>query len=251
MNFLILFIKGLIIGIGKIIPGISGSVLAISLNVYNIAIYKIQNIFKNFKDSLIYLFPLGLGIIVTISLFSRVILYFIINNYSVSLSLITGLIIGTIPNYIKGIKIKYNSVFLLGFLFVLFSLLFRIKLNLNMNNYIVYFVLGLTEAFTSIIPGISSTSIYMNLNIYNNFLTVFKNPLSIKFIIFSIGTLIGVFYTSKLINYFIKNYKYETDIVIVSLVLSSMIGIIQMITFNFLNICLLIIGFVISYVCDK
>ena len=38
-----LFIKGLIVGLGKIIPGVSGSLLAISLNVYDRAILAITN----------------------------------------------------------------------------------------------------------------------------------------------------------------------------------------------------------------
>ena len=37
---------GLIIGVGKIIPGVSGSVLAITLGVYEKIIYSINNIFK-------------------------------------------------------------------------------------------------------------------------------------------------------------------------------------------------------------
>ena len=41
-EYLILFIKGIIIGIGKIIPGVSGSLLAMSLGVYEKTLYKIR-----------------------------------------------------------------------------------------------------------------------------------------------------------------------------------------------------------------
>ena len=44
---MVLIIKGLIVGIGKIIPGVSGSMLAISLGIYEPLINSINNFFKN------------------------------------------------------------------------------------------------------------------------------------------------------------------------------------------------------------
>lgn len=44
-----LFLKGFIIGIGKIIPGLSGSLLAINFNVYERAIKAISNFFSDWK----------------------------------------------------------------------------------------------------------------------------------------------------------------------------------------------------------
>ena len=49
MKTLILFFKGLIIGIGKVIPGVSGSLLAISLGVYEEILFRMQNFLKSFK----------------------------------------------------------------------------------------------------------------------------------------------------------------------------------------------------------
>ena len=46
MKSMILFIKGIIIGIGKIVPGVSGAVLAVILKVYDKGINAIVN-FKN------------------------------------------------------------------------------------------------------------------------------------------------------------------------------------------------------------
>ena len=251
MNFLILFIKGLIIGIGKIIPGVSGSVIAISLNVYNKAILSIENVFKDFKNSFKYLLPLGLGIIITIALFSKIILYFITSNYMVTISIIIGLITGTLPNFIKNIKININSFIYLIILLFAFLILYNLKISINVDNIISYFILGLVEAITTIVPGISSTAIYINFNVYNIFLNIFKNPLTFKFAIFAIGILIGVFYTSKLINYLFKKYNYETNLIIFSLVISSVFSLFKLINFSFFNLFFLLLGFVISYMLDK
>ena len=62
-------LKGFIIGIGKIIPGVSGSVLAITLGVYDKSVEYINNFKHNKKESLKYLLPLGIGIIISIIIF--------------------------------------------------------------------------------------------------------------------------------------------------------------------------------------
>ena len=51
MNSLILFLKGFIIGLGKVIPGVSGSLLAISLGVYEKSLHAIQNLWKEKRNS--------------------------------------------------------------------------------------------------------------------------------------------------------------------------------------------------------
>ena len=47
MKKIVLVLKGLLIGIGKIIPGVSGGLIAISLNLYDKCIKAINNLFKN------------------------------------------------------------------------------------------------------------------------------------------------------------------------------------------------------------
>ena len=47
-----LIIKGLIIGIGKIIPGVSGSMLAISLGEYENMLSAVNNYFKDVINNL-------------------------------------------------------------------------------------------------------------------------------------------------------------------------------------------------------
>ena len=72
---LILFFKGFLIGIGKIIPGVSGSVLAISFGVYEECLKRIENFFHDIRDNFLYLAPLGTGIVLAVLLGSNVILF--------------------------------------------------------------------------------------------------------------------------------------------------------------------------------
>ena len=106
MNFLILLLKGFIIGIAKIIPGVSGALIAISFGIYEKAIKAISNFFENPINNFLFLFPIGLGVLLSISLTSGLILYFINNYYFPTILLFIGLIMGGIPSLIDNINIK-------------------------------------------------------------------------------------------------------------------------------------------------
>ena len=79
-DVMILFIKGFIIGIGKIIPGVSGALLAINFKVYERAIEAVVNFFDDWKKNLLFITKLGSGIILSIVLCSNGIIY-LLNNY--------------------------------------------------------------------------------------------------------------------------------------------------------------------------
>ena len=81
MQSFFLFLKGLMIGLCKVIPGVSGAILAILLGVYDEAILKINSFFKNKKESFKYLFPLGWGILLSIFLGSNLVLFLTENYY--------------------------------------------------------------------------------------------------------------------------------------------------------------------------
>ena len=102
------FLKGIIIGVAKIIPGLSGAVLMISFNLYDKAICAITNFFDDVKGNFLFLFNLGLGIGLGIVGFSRVLSYFIVNYYVV-LSIIEGVLLSIIvKNYVnKRFQDKY------------------------------------------------------------------------------------------------------------------------------------------------
>jgi len=71
--FFILLLKGFIIGIAFIIPGVSGGTLAIYLGVYQGILDSIDNLFKQFKRSFMYLLPIFLGIGLSVVLLAKLV----------------------------------------------------------------------------------------------------------------------------------------------------------------------------------
>jgi len=222
-----LILKGFIIGIGKILPGISGSFLAISMGIYDKIIDSFSNFFKNPKKNFIFLMQILIGVFLAVVLGSKLVHYLITNFYLISMFVISGFIIGTIPSLIK--KINYNKksiiISIISFLLI-FALNYAldIKLSINISTIIL---LGFVEAFTSIVPGISGTAIFINLGIYDYVLENIGN-MNFNFLIFyALGILIGLIIFSKLINILIQKHNTEFLSIINGLVIASSIDVLK------------------------
>ena len=61
MTFLMDTIKGMLIGIANIIPGVSGGTMAVSLGIYDKLIGAVSGLLKNPRKSIAVLLPLVLG----------------------------------------------------------------------------------------------------------------------------------------------------------------------------------------------
>ncbi len=222
-----LFLKGLLIGIGKILPGVSGSLMAISMNVYEPLLSSISDIFKKPRDSIRFLFPILSGIILSIILFSNV-LKILVNKYYFSvLLLFIGLIIGTIDFSFKEFENKRIPKIII-FVFLIIFPIFINTLSVNINISVSFFnniILGIIEAVSTIIPGISGTAIFIVLKKYELILDMLSNPFNNLDILipFIIGIIIGVFILSKMITYIIKKHPILFMVIVKAFTLSTLI----------------------------
>ena len=116
-------IKGFIIGIGKILPGVSGALLAILMGVYDKSIDYIINFKRNKKESIKYLFPIGIGVLLSIILFSSKVIYYTLSKYYFEIMMLfIGLIIGTTPSIINKTEKKDNYLVIISFLILFFHI---------------------------------------------------------------------------------------------------------------------------------
>lgn len=230
-------IKGIIIGIAKIIPGLSGAVLMISFNLYDRAIESITCFFSNPKKNFIFLANLGLGIILGIVLFSKILVFFITNYYLYTTSLFLGLIAGGLPVIYKKVPKRLNYLILV---LISFALIFSLSFLSNDNDYVLkntyidlifFFMAGILEAVGTVIPGISSTALLMLMGVYNHYLVILSGLLNIsylydtlRFIIpFSIGMIMGIIIISIIINYLFKYFKEITFSLILGIAIASIV----------------------------
>lgn len=269
---MILFLKGFIIGVAKIIPGVSGAMIAVSFSIYDRLINAITNFFDDKKNNLKFLLIIGSGILLSIVFLSNIISYFIGNYFFVTMMLFIGLIVGGTYNFSK--KIEYNfkniTIIILVILLVGSISLFNINNNYviqgNYIDYIMFFIGGVIEIFSSIVPGISGTALLMLIGIYDNILVLFSNVFNLSFVIeniliyisYGIGMMLSFIICSIGISYLLKKYRNLFDTIILGLSISSILLLLFM-TFNsgfrfidlVIGIILFFIGLLISYLFDK
>lgn len=228
-----LILKGFIIGLGKIIPGVSGSLIAVSLGLYEKCIECISNLFKDLKNNIYFLGLIGVGVIIAIIFGSNIIIWLINIWYLPTMFLFIGLIAGGLPSIAKEKKI--NSLFdilliVLSFSFIFIIGIFSTKANFvpnkSIGSLLIISLLGFVDAATMVIPGISGTAIFILIGCYNFILEFFSNLLNFNNILylvfFAIGLLIGIITISKLMNFCFKKHKNKTYMVILGLSLSSL-----------------------------
>ena len=66
MNQILDILRGIVIGIANIIPGVSGGTMAVSMGIYDKLIGAVTGLFRHFKDSIRLLLPLGIGMAIGI-----------------------------------------------------------------------------------------------------------------------------------------------------------------------------------------
>lgn len=267
-----LVLKGFLIGVANIIPGVSGGTLAITLGIYEKLINTISHFFKNLKENIKFIIPIGVGAGLSILLLSRVI-SFCLDKYTLATILFfIGLILGGIPLLNKKIKGHYKNfsnivIFLITFgLVLLLSILKGENIvsfaNMTFVNYIWLFLVGVIAAATMIIPGVSGSFVLILLGYYQpiidtiSSLTKFQNIWSSMLILipFGIGVLVGIVAISKLLEFLFKKFEVKTYFGVMGFIFASIItiftgaeGLIFSVPQLLIGILLFGIGFIVAY----
>lgn len=101
MEYLKNIIKGVIIGISMMVPGVSGGTMAIVLGIYDRLVHSVATIFKDFKNNLLFLVQVGTGGAAGVLIFSRLMEGAMTAYPHIMRFLIMGIIIGGLPLLFK------------------------------------------------------------------------------------------------------------------------------------------------------
>jgi len=270
-------LKGAVIGVANIIPGVSGGTMAVTLGIYDKLIHAVTHIVKEFKESMKMIIPIVIGAGIGIGVLSFVIKFLFVQFPVQTNFLFIGLIVGGLPiiwNKLKATNKKVTLGNMLGFI-GFFALVVGMAMigeaegsaadvSLNAVNIIKLFLVGVLASATMIIPGVSGSMVLMIIGYYNTIIdtiTLFiKSALSMDIpgimqgigvlMPFGVGVLIGIGIIAKLIEIvFLKvpNYAYCS---ILGLIIASPIAIILMSDLSRYNVISVLTGlvtFVLGY----
>lgn len=277
------FLKGILIGIANIIPGVSGGTMAVSMGVYDKLIMAITGIRKNFRKSLLTLLPYLLGAVAGIGVLSFIVKEALTIYPMQTSGLFIGLITGGLPvmiKKVKGAKIGIANVLLFIAFFALVIGMSVINgsegtatdIQVNIYTMIQLFFVGMIAAATMIIPGVSGSLVLMILGFYNliiSNISVFLEALATLnipvlihgfgiFIPFGLGILVGIGVIAKIIELLFAKVPILTYYAILGLIFASPIAILYKIGIKDINIVTIVvtvmtfaIGFSVAYLLDK
>ena len=250
------FFKGIIVGIGGVAPGLSGSVLLVIFGLYQKTINAIGTIFKDFKKNVCFLIPLFLGFGVGVLLFSKVV-NFLLNNFEAPTRFaFLGLILGTLPLFWKEVKKEgFNKKYYIAIVagLIVGILLFYFNANLfpvvTEPNLFQSVILGVAVAGSSIVPGVDSAAILSSLGLYELYV---ESVAELNFAILipaGVGLGLGVLVISFIVNKLIKHCYTLTFSIIFGLFLSIIPKVLNdscIEGFNIGSIFFVIFGFLFS-----
>lgn len=254
------FFKGIIVGIGGIAPGLSGSVLLVILGLYQKAINAIGTLFKDFKNNVKFLFPLVLGFGVGVIIFSKIV-DFLLGNYEMyTRYAFLGLVLGTIPLFYKevkkeGFKKKYYIYIIIAAILGLSVFFFNKNLFPAVTNPNLFqsVLLGVAVAGSSIVPGVDSAVILSSLGLYELYVSSLADFNLSILIPAGFGLVIGALVISFIINKLIKRFYTATFSIIFGLFLSIIPNVLNgscVLGWNansVISIIICILGFGVSY----
>lgn len=222
-------IKGIVIALGFILPGISGGVLAAILGIYERMIRFLAHPFKQLKEDVLYFLPVAIGMLLGIGLFSYPIEYLLEHYQVYVLWSFAGAIIGTVPSLVKEAnrdserdKIDLiwfwttfivSGIALYGLNFVVGSL---------SASFLTFILAGSLLALGILVPGLSPSNLLLILGLYAPMLTGFKSfDLFGTFLPIGIGAVLTLIAFSKFMDYALRVYHSRVYHFIIAIVLSS------------------------------
>jgi len=173
LNSAFLALKGAVIGIGAIMPGISGGVLCLVLGIYRPMMELIANPFKEIKKRFWFFLPVVIGLGVGILGISKVVELLFRSSPVSSTWLFAGLIMGTLPGLWKeaGSDGRKKSDWITGVVsfIVVFSILLTFTLAGSAHvtpNIGIWILCGVLWAIGFTVPGMSPSAIFLFMGIY-------------------------------------------------------------------------------------
>ncbi len=272
-----LMLKGAVIGVANVIPGVSGGTMAVVMGIYDKLIHAITHLKSEFKEALRLLIPIiigaAAGIIILTEVITRALEHFPVQTNFMFI----GLIVGGLPIIVKklkdtGKKVTGGNILALVLFFILvagFALMGEKEaaareLSLNAVEIIKLFFVGVIASATMVIPGVSGSLVlillgyyYLILDSISEFihaLLAFDFPVLLEktgiLMPFGIGVLLGIGVIAKLIELVFEHFPNYAFCAIIGLIVASPLAIIFMSDLSRYNLVSILTGavtFVIGF----
>lgn len=247
MKNLIKIIKGSFVGMGSILPGISGSMVAAILKIYQDLITALNQFTKEPIHSVKAVWQYIVGVFIGFGL-GFILIKLFYQNAPIPITLLfIGFILGAIPsliNEVKGMKISWHHILVFALsILMMIGLLFLNEGSSQIDSwteYVIVFLIGIITAVALITPGLSGATILVALGYFHILVNLgdalikaiitfdFSSVITLLPMLFILvlGVIIGLILIGKVMYFILQKYKFHFY--------TSILGIVFISPFNIL-----------------
>ncbi len=262
-----MILKGVVIGVANIIPGVSGGTMAVSMGIYDKMIHAATHLLSEFKKSMKILIPIVIGAAIGIVALARIIeIMFEKIPFQTNL-LFIGLIVGGLPaiaRKVKGKSIRLGHLLSFLIFFVVVAGLAVLgeqegaaaDLSFSLLNMVKLFGVGIVASATMVIPGVSGSMMLMLMGYYNPVLSEINGFIDnlldfnvpgildgcLVLVPFGLGVVIGIFAIAKIIEIVFEKFPEHAYWAIIGLIVASPVAILVMNGFGAINLVTVLTG---------
>ena len=274
MKFVLEMLRGMVIGLANIIPGVSGGTMMVSMGIYDTLIHCITHLFKEFKKSILTLLPYAVGMVLAIGGLSFALKWAFAVYPLPTNTLFIGLILGGLPAILHQVKGKKKGavgavLFVVFFALIIVMQIFQSEhvatITLSFGEVVKLFLLGAVASATMVIPGVSGSMILKLLGYYEPVVTVAIPGLisglahgewaavgaNVGILLpFGLGIVVGIFAIAKLIEVLLARWEGQTYCAILGLVTASPVAILmatEMVNLSWSTLIISLLTFAIGF----
>ena len=235
IDWVLRVVKGMFIGSGAILPGVSGGALAAVFGVYERMISFLSDLRKDFVKNVLFFIPVGIGGLIGFFVLAYPINYFLKTSSVQVLWCFVGCIAGTFPALLKeagkrGRKPVHVIIMIITAILAFLGLFLArtymdIRLPLNPATWIMA---GAIFAFGFIVPGLSPSNFLIYMNMYEPMTEGIKDLNFSILLPVAVGAVVCVLLFSKLVGYIMKRAYAPVFHFILGIVIASTAIIIPM-----------------------
>lgn len=234
-SFLYRILCGFCLGISVFAPGISGSIMAIIMGIYDKLLDIASDPLKNLKKNIKFLLPLGIGAVISLLLFVLVFSYLFETYEKAVFMLFIGLILGNLPMvYKEARKSQFKWYYILGAV-IAFAVALVVGImsegtgetqvtqgNINL----MYLALsGFLAGASSLVPGMSVSMILIVMGVYDYLIAVAKSFDLLIIAVVGAAFVFAIIVSSKLIKYIFEKHSGMAHFMVMGFLIGSVGGI--------------------------
>ncbi len=262
-KFILKVLQGALIGLGAVLPGISGGVLCVVFGVYKTLMEFLADPFRKLKTHLPKLLPTIIGCVIGFLGIAKLLAFLLERYEAPSVCLFVGLIAGMLPSLFreageqgrsKGSFISLGIALVATFALLISLNIFSVQIT---PNFTWYLFCGFCLALSVIAPGMSFSTLLMPLGLYQPFVDGISSFDFGILIPAGIGALATVILFAKAVDALFTHHHSVAFHAIVGIVIAATIMIIPFGSFTasasscVINIVCLVLGIIAALLLDR